>query len=94
MFLGVPPLPFALGAGSCLLLGIYANLFFLLLSVPVVFVLRQMTRRDEMIFHLLGLRLQFRSRVRNLALHGGTWVFSPLDNRPLRQGIPNRLRVR
>jgi type IV secretion system protein VirB3 len=39
--------------------------------------MRQMARRDEMIFRLLGLRLQFRTRVRNLGEHDGMWVFSP-----------------
>ena len=30
-----------------------------------------------MIFRLLGLRLQFRGRVRNLKQHDGEWVFTP-----------------
>jgi len=38
--------------------------------------MRQMARRDEMIFRLLGLRLQFRTRVRNLREHDGMWVFT------------------
>jgi len=39
--------------------------------------MRQMARRDEMIFRLLGLRLRFRMKVRNRAYHRGMWVFSP-----------------
>jgi hypothetical protein len=39
--------------------------------------MRQMARRDEMIFRLLGLRLQFRTRVRNLQANDGMWVFTP-----------------
>jgi type IV secretion system protein VirB3 len=77
MFLGVPYVPFFLGAGGCMLLAMYFNLFFLLLIPPVIFVMRQMARRDEMIFRLLGLRLQFRTRVRNIQQHGGMWVFTP-----------------
>jgi type IV secretion system protein VirB3 len=39
--------------------------------------MRQMARRDEMIFRLLGLRWQLKLRTRNRALHDGMWVFSP-----------------
>lgn len=77
MFLGVPYIPFFIGAGGTLLLAMYTNLFFLALLPVVIFVMRQMARRDEMIFRLLGLRLQFKFRVRNLKHHSGMWVFSP-----------------
>ncbi|MFC3651187.1 type IV secretion system protein VirB3 [Dyella humi] len=77
MFMGVPYVPFFLGAGACLLLAMYFNMFFLLLMPPMIFVMRQMAKRDEMIFRLLGLRLQFRTRVRNLQQHDGMWAFTP-----------------
>ncbi|QNP40875.1 type IV secretion system protein VirB3 [Lysobacter solisilvae (ex Woo and Kim 2020)] len=77
MFLGVPYIPFAVGAGACLLLTFYINMFCLLLLPIVIFIMRQMARRDEMIFRLLGLRWQFRTKVRNLPHHSGMWVFSP-----------------
>lgn len=77
MFLGVPYVPFFLGAGGCLLLSMYFNLLFLFLIPVVIFVMRQMARRDEMIFRLLGLRWQFKFRVRNLKHHSGMWVFTP-----------------
>jgi type IV secretion system protein VirB3 len=77
MFLGVPYVPFFLGAGGCLLMAMYFNLLFLLLIPVVIFVMRQMARRDEMIFRLLGLRLQFKFRVRNVKHHSGMWVFTP-----------------
>lgn len=81
MFMGVPYIPFFAGAGACLLLALYFNMFFLLLAPPVIFVMRQMARRDEMIFRLLGLRWQFKVRTRNLQHHSGMWVFSPNDYR-------------
>lgn len=87
MFMGVPYVPFFIGAGSCLLLAMYFNMFLLLLIPPVIFVMRQMARRDEMIFRLLGLRWQFKWRVRNLKHHGGMWVFTPNQYR-LRPGAP------
>lgn len=81
MFMGVPYIPFFAGAGACLLLALYFNMFFLLLAPPVIFVMRQMARRDEMIFRLLGLRWKFKVRARNLQHHSGMWVFSPNDYR-------------
>ena len=77
MFMGVPYVPFFMGAGGCFLLAVYTNFFYLLLLPVVIFVMRQMARRDEMIFRLLGLRLQFRTRVRNIRDNDGMWAFSP-----------------
>jgi type IV secretion system protein VirB3 len=77
MFMGVPYVPFFIGAGACMLLALYFNLFYLLLLPVVVFVMRQMAKRDEMIFRLLGLRLQFLTRVRNRQQNEGLWVFTP-----------------
>ena len=77
MIMGVPYVPFAFGAGTCFLLAVYLNFFYLLLLPLVIFVMRQMARRDEMIFRLLGLRWQFKFRTRNRRLHSGMWVYSP-----------------
>ncbi len=77
MFMGVPYVPFFIGAGGCLLLAMYTNLLVLLLMPVVIFVMRQMARRDEMVFRLLGLRLQVRARMRNVREHEGMWVCSP-----------------
>ncbi len=77
MFLGVPYVPFFFVAGGLLLLSMYTN-FWLLLTIPVaIFIMRMMAKRDEMVFRLLGLRLQFKLRVRNVHEHDGMWVFSP-----------------
>ncbi|MDR3444992.1 MULTISPECIES: type IV secretion system protein VirB3 [Dyella] len=84
MFMGVPYVPFFLVAGGGLLLGMYFNLYFLLLIPPAIMVMRQMAKRDELIFRLLGLRLQFRTRVRNLQLHDGMWAFTPNSYRDSR----------
>lgn len=86
MFMGVPYVPFFLVMGACLLLTFYIDMFCLLLIPPLMFVMRQMARRDEMIFRLLGLRLQFRFRVRNLQRHARMWAFSPNSYRDPRAG--------
>lgn len=85
MFMGVPYVPFFLVAGGCLLLTFYVDMFCLLLIPPAMFVMRQMARRDEMIFRLLGLRLQFRLKVRSLRRHARLWVFSPNSYRDPRK---------
>lgn len=77
MFLGVPYVPFFMGAGGSLLLAMYLDMRLLALIPVVVLVMRQMARRDEMIFRLLGLRLMFKFRARNLREHEGMWVFTP-----------------
>ncbi len=81
MFMGVPYVPFFLGAGACVLMAAWFNLLWLLALPVVIFVLRMMTKHDEMIFRLLGIRLQFFFKARNRALHDGMWVYSP-NNTP------------
>jgi len=81
MFLGVPWVPFFVGAGACLLLAMYVNLALLALLPLVVLGMRQMARRDEMVFRLLGLRGQLLARVRNRRLRGGDWSFAPVAGR-------------
>ena len=81
MFMGVPYIPFFVGAGGVFLFSVYTNFFYLLLMPVVIFIMRQMAKRDEMIFKLLGQRLQFRLKTRNIAERGGMWVYSPNDYR-------------
>lgn len=77
MFLGVPYTPFFVAVGGCFLMAVYFNFFLLLLIPVIIFVMRTMAKRDEMIFRLIGLRLQFRTKVRNLQENDGMWVFTP-----------------
>lgn len=88
MFLGVPYVPFFIGAGGCLMGAMYSGTFwkpgfiiFLLLLPTVIFIMRQMARRDEMIFRLLGLNWRFQLKARNRTEHSGALVFSPHDYR-------------
>ena len=77
MFLGVPYVPFFLGAGSCVLMAAWFNLVWLLALPPVIGALRLLARQDEMIFRLLGIRFQFLFKARNRRLHAGMWAFTP-----------------
>ena len=82
MFLGVPVLPFFAGVGAVLLITVWSRNYFLIAFIPVViFIMRAMAKRDEMIFRLIGLKLQFRLRTRNLRHNGGMWVYSPNEYR-------------
>ncbi|MGN0858381.1 MAG: VirB3 family type IV secretion system protein [Stenotrophomonas sp.] len=82
MFLGVPVVPFFVGVGTVLLIMVWSRNYFLITLIPVVImVMRAMAKRDEMIFRLLGLKLQFRMRTRNIPGNGGMWVYSPNDLR-------------
>ncbi|PPU07463.1 type IV secretion system protein VirB3 [Xanthomonas arboricola] len=81
MFLGVPYVPFFIGAGGTLVFSMYTNLLYLFLIPVIIFIMRQMARRDEMIFRLLGLRWQFKLRVRNVRSNAGKWVFTPNNYR-------------
>lgn len=86
MFLGVPYIPFFVVAGGIFLIAIYFHIFILALIPVAIYIMRIMTKRDEMIFRLIGLSLQFRLRVRNLKEHGGLWVFSPNAYRKAQPG--------
>lgn len=88
MFMGVPYVPFIFGTGACLLLAMYVNLYCLLALPAVVFGMRLITRYDEHIFHLLGLHVAMRLRMRNLQRHGGKWVFSPVGERRVGKSRP------
>lgn len=77
MFMGVPYLPFFVGAGGALLFAMWFGLEFLILVPIVIFVMRQMARRDEMVFRLLFLRLILKFKVKNVPQHEKMWVFTP-----------------
>ncbi len=75
--IGVPYIPFLIGAGVPLLLAMYVSLYILLTIPFVIIVMRLMAKKDEMIFRLIGLNLVFRFLPRNQALYGSSWVFGP-----------------
>lgn len=83
MILGVPYVPFLVGAGTPLLLAMYFSLYILLVIPFVILLMRLMAKRDEMIFRLLGLNMVFRFLPRNVRESGGAWVFSPFVRGPV-----------
>ncbi len=79
--LGVPYIPFLVGAGLPLLLAMYISLYILIVIPVVILIMRLMAKKDEMIFRLLGLNLVFRFLRRNNEIYNGFWVFGPVDYR-------------
>ncbi|AOW13462.1 hypothetical protein LPB72_10585 [Hydrogenophaga crassostreae] len=75
--LGVPYIPFLVGAGVPLMLAMYFSLYLLLLIPLSIFVMRIMAKRDEMIFRLIGLNLIFRFIPKNRQENGEAWAFGP-----------------
>jgi type IV secretion system protein VirB3 len=75
--LGVPYLPFIVGAGGPLMLAMYFSLYILITIPFIIFIMRIMAKKDEMIFRLIGLNLAFRFAPKNKDDYGGAWVFGP-----------------
>jgi len=75
--IGVPYIPFLIGAGVPLLLAMYISLYILLVIPAVIVVMRLMAKKDELLFRLIGLNLVFRFLPRNQALYGSSWGFGP-----------------
>lgn len=77
MILGVPYVPFLIGAGAPLLMAMYFSLWFLLVIPFAILAMRMIAKKDEMIFRLIGLNLVFRFLPRHVAERGGVWAFCP-----------------
>ncbi len=77
MFLGVPYVPFFLGAGGVLLLAMYINLFVLAALPVVIFGMRAMASRDDMIFRLLWLHLLLRQQRHGQQSHQRAYRLMP-----------------
>lgn len=75
MILGVPYIPFLVGAGVPLMLAMYVTLYLLLTIPPIIFILRMIAKKDEMIFRLIGLNLVFRFLPKNKNHYDGAWTF-------------------
>ncbi len=92
MFMGVPYVPFFVASGGTFLVALYSgNLLFLVFLPIVIFIMRQMARRDEMIFHLLGLSWLFKLKARNRQQHDDMLVFSPNQYRATPAGTKRRM---
>ncbi len=77
MFMGVPYVPFFIGAGIPLLFAMYFNLFYLLAIPVIIMILRQIAKQDEMFFRLWGLKLLFLFQTKNRSVRKGLSVTNP-----------------
>jgi type IV secretion system protein VirB3 len=87
MFFGVPYVPFFLVCGGFLLMAMYFNFFWLVCIPFAILIMRQMAKRDEMIFRLMGLRLMFKLKARPQDDFPGAWSFSPRPYRRIERPI-------
>ena len=62
-------------------MGMYFNMFFLLTIPFIILIMRQMAKRDDMIFRFLGLHLKFKLKTRHREEFPDMWCFSPNDYR-------------
>lgn len=56
MVMGVPLAPLFIAISLCILFGTYTKIYYALIFIPVYLVLRILTKMDEQIFQLIGLR--------------------------------------
>lgn len=59
MIFGVPITPFFIACAFIMLLGLYLNLLFLLLIFPVIFIMKEISKKDDFIFRLIFLQMSF-----------------------------------
>lgn len=86
MMLRVPLLPFLLVTGAFLLTGVwssylvsgYLGLFLALLYVPILFAMRQVTRKDDQRLHQLLMQARLRVLQRLTRRRWGAYSYAPL----------------
>jgi type IV secretion system protein VirB4 len=97
MIMGVPINPFLIVVGFITLMAFYTNIFVLFAAVPAIFVMKAMTKTDDFIFRLLGLKIfmdffsngKFTPIFVSKAYWGGAYVLSTQQYRSLKeQGQP------
>ncbi|EAV9674578.1 type IV secretion system protein VirB4, partial [Campylobacter upsaliensis] len=60
MIFGVPMTPLVMAMGGILLLAFYSqNIFLIAFAIPVFFIMKAMTKRDDFIFRLMFLKMRF-----------------------------------
>lgn len=76
MVFGVPIIPFFLACAFIALLGLYVNLALLILIVPTIFVMKEISKRDDFIFRLLFLKMSFLSNFGSKKFFGNQKTYS------------------
>ena len=83
MAFGVPFVPLVIVIGSILWISGATTMFVALAIPPVVLAMGSITRTDDQAFRLLGLRLQFRARMRTTR-YWRSGTLAPISFRPTR----------
>ena len=78
MLMGVPMIPFLGNGGFCTLLAMYFNLLWFGLFPLTHFILLEVTRRDDLIFQLIGVWAKTKLRcIGNPRMEDGSTILSP-----------------
>ncbi len=79
MVFGVPILPFVIVTGGVVLLAAWTTIFLIIFLPVAILVMRQITKTDDQMFRLLGLKMRF--RLFNYNHNGRFWkasAYSPV----------------
>lgn len=76
MYLGVPVVPFTIAVGTLFLGGVYFSKFVWLGIIPCIFVLRMITKIDDHIFNLFGLKLKTLGNAKSNKFYGASAYLS------------------
>lgn len=88
MFFGVPIMPLFASIGVVMLLAFYTQQFFLLfVAIPMFFILRLMTKKDDFIFRFYFLKMQFFTNPLSKKFHKSKTYSSQNYARPLKENF-------
>ncbi len=88
MLYGVPLVPLFVVCATIFLVAVWTNMFVNIALVPALYIMRAVAKKDEFIFHLMFLQLQFFTPPVNKKFYGAK-TYSPVDYRKLPDvGLP------
>lgn len=70
MVFGVPLIPFILVCCLFALIAVYTHIALALLAVPIIYTMKMMAKKDDLIFRLYGFKLLFASNPKNKSFYG------------------------
>lgn len=79
-FCGVPTMPLLAGVSAVAILAMWTTIWSWLLAIPVVVIMRLITRQDDRAFSIWWLWFETKFRNRNKGFWGGS-TYSPTDYR-------------
>lgn len=90
MVFGVPIVPFFVASSTIALLSLYTSVLFLGLSAPIIFIMREITKKDDLIFRQLFLSMKFwkNPASKKFFQNKKTYITSSYDKIPINFNAP------